>query len=429
MEFQKYILSLLMIFCISNFSLNAQSPSPPQKQTIVLTGGAIHTGNGQVIENGMLRFENGKITFVGTAGEFIPDDNTQKFDVTGKHIYPGLIAVNTTLGLTEVESVRATRDFDEAGDLNPNVRAIIAYNADSRIIPTLRSNGILLAQITPQGGRISGQSSIVQLDAWNWEDAAYQKDGGVHLNWPSRFTVTGWWAQPGGINANEKYDEQVTAVYDYFSEAKAYSLSAPAIVNQRFHALKGLFNGLKKLFIQVNETREISDALEFGKKFGLSIVIVGGRDAGMLADKLKVQNVPVMVQSLFELPASQDDDIDVLFKLPALLKNAGVEFCLSIRKTWDQRNLPFVAGATVAHGLTKEEALAAITSSVAKILGIDKTTGSLEVGKDANIIVSSGDVLDMRTSKIELAFIQGRKVDLDDPHKQLYRKFKEKYQN
>jgi len=421
------IVSLLISHC--NLFSQVPPPAPKQSQPIVIRGGTVHIGNGQVIENCMIRFENGKITFVGTAGEFIPDDNTKIIDAAGKHIYPGLIAANTTLGLAEIDQVRATLDFSETGELNPNVRSIIAYNTDSKIIPTVRSNGVLLAQVTPQGGRMPGTSSVVQLDAWNWEDAAYKTDIGIHLNWPSRFTFSGWWAEPGGMKPNDDYPKQVASLRDFFSQAKAYSaISGPAEINQRFEAMTGLFTGEKKLFIAVNEASEIVDAAEFTRQFGLKAVLVGGRDAWRVADRLKANNIPVILQSLFELPARTDDDIDILFRLPYLLKQAGVEFCLSHNWSWDQRNLPFVAGSAAAFGLTKEEALTAITLSPAKILGIENTTGTIETGKDATLIISSGDILDMKSSNVEAAFIQGRQIDLDDLHKTLYRKFKEKYE-
>lgn len=415
------------LFSINSF---AQIPTPalPQSQPIVLRGGTAHIGNGQVIENSIIRFENGKITFVGTTGEFIPDDNTKIIDATGKHVYPGLIAANTTIGLSEIEAVRATLDFTETGELNPNVRTIIAYNTDSKIIPTIRSNGVLLAQITPRGGRISGMSSVVELDAWNWEDAAYKTDIGIHLNWPSKFSQAGWWGEPGEIKMNDKYEGEVDAIHDFFKQAKSYSATTPQEINQRFEAMKGLFAEEKKLFVHVNEATEILEAIDFSKQHSLKIVIVGGRDAWRVAEYLKANNIPVILQSLHELPAKQDDDIDMMYKLPALLKQAGVEFCISMDGSWGQRSLPFVAGSSVAYGLTKEEALATITSSPAKILGLEKSLGTIETGKEATLIISSGDVLDMRTSNIENAFIRGKQIDLDDLHKVLYRKFRAKYQ-
>ncbi len=421
-------MTLTASFADTNSFAQIPTPSLPQSHPIVLRGGIAHIGNGHVIENSLIRFENGKISFVGTSGEFIPDDNTKIIDATGKHIYPGFIAANTTIGLSEIEAVRATLDFNETGELNPNARTIIAYNTDSKIIPTVRSNGILLAQITPRGGRISGTSSVVQLDAWNWEDAAYKTDIGIHLNWPSKFSQTGWWAEPGGIKMNDNYAKEVDALRDFFIEAKPYSTTTPQEINQRFEAVKGLFSNEKKLFVHVNEATEILEAIDFSKQQSLKITLVGGRDAWRVADYLKENNIPVILQSLHELPVKQDDDIDLMYKLPALLKQAGVEFCISMDGNWGVRSLPFVAGNAVAHGLTKEEALASITSSPAKILGLEKSVGTIEVGKDATLIVSTGDALDMRTSNIEHAFIQGRQLDLDDLHKILYRKFRAKYQ-
>ena len=418
----------LLFFLLAHFHVFAQTPAPPQSQPVMLRGGTAHLGNGLVIENSMIRFEKGKITFVGTAGEYIPDDNLKIIDVAGKHVYPGLIAANTTLGLSEIESVRATRDMNEVGELNPNARAIIAYNTDSKIIPTIRSNGILLAQITPQGGRIPGMSSVVELDAWNWEDAAYKTDIGIHLNWPSRFSFMGWWAEPGGIKMNENYGDEVKKTRDFFHEAEAYSLSTPKEINLRLEAMKGLFSGERKLFVNVNDATEILETIDFAKLFGLSMVIVGGRDAWRVAEYLRLHDVSVILQSLHKLPARQDDDIDVIYKLPYLLKQAGVEFCISMDGNWQQRSLPFVAGSSVAYGLSKEEAVTAVTGSAARILGLSETLGTIEVGKDATLIISTGDVLDMKSSNIEFAFIRGRQIDLDDLHKSLYRKFRSKYQ-
>lgn len=426
----KSIFSLVpLIISLVPSSAQVPAPAPKQTQRIIINGGTAHIGNGQVIENCVIRFENGKFTYVGGAGEFIPDDNTKIINATGKHIYPGLIAANTNLGLSEVEAVRATLDFNETGSMNPNARSIIAYNTDSKIIPTVRSNGVLLAQIAPRGGILSGTSSVVQLDAWNWEDAAYKTDNGIHLNWPSKYNFSGWWAEPGNMKPNEDYSKQVSSISDFFSQAKAYANTAnPGETNQRFESMKGLFNGDKKLFVSVNEASEIMESVEFGKKYNLKMVVVGGKDSWMVAGRLKENDIPVILQSLMELPSKQDDDVDLMYRLPCLLKQSGVEFCLSHTGNWDQRNLPFEAGAAAAYGLSKEEALQAITLSAAKILGIENTAGSIEAGKDATLIISAGDVLDMRTGIIEKAFISGREIDLDDLHKALYRKFRAKYQ-
>ncbi|GIV33891.1 MAG: imidazolonepropionase [Chitinophagales bacterium] len=431
--FCTWLWSVGVFFCSAFLFLSGSAqvptPAPPQNKPVVIRGATIHTGNGDVIENGVLRFENGKITAVGQAGLVMPDDITIEIDAAGKHVYPGLIAVNTTLGLTEIDAVRATRDFMETGEFNPNVRTIIAYNTDSRIIPTVRSNGILLAQITPSGGLLSGMSSVVQLDAWNWEDAAYKTDIGIHVRWPSRLLTTGWWGEPGPLKANEKYGEDIRRLHDFFAQAKAYAENhSPSEKNLRFESMRGLFNQQKKLFVHVDRASEILEAIDFCKRYGVKMVIVGGRDTHLVAERLRAENIPVIVLAVFELPDRADDDTDEGYRLPFLLQNAGVEFCIGVYGSWEQRSLPFVAGAAAAYGLSKEDALATITSRAAKILGIDATTGTLQPGKDATLIIASGDILDIKSSNVEMAFIQGRQIDLDDPHKALYRKFRSRYE-
>jgi imidazolonepropionase-like amidohydrolase len=404
-------------------------PAPRQMQPIVLKGGTVHVGNGTVIENGTIKFENGKITYVGVSEALRVDVDEKVIDTRGKHIYPGLIAPNTVLGLVEIDAARPTRDFNEVGDLNPNVRALVAYNTDSRIIPTVRTNGILLAQITPKGGIISGLSSIVQLDAWNWEDAAYKTDVGIHLNWPSISIKKGWWAEPESSEINKKYLQATKKIDDFFAQAKAYCAQPASEKNLKLEAMCGVFSKTKKLFVHVGGAKEMMEVVAFKKKYEVDVVIVGGEEAHHVADLLKENNVPVILHQLHSLPSRTDDDIDLPYKLPFLLKQAGVTFCFSTGGSWQQRNLPFIAGTAVAYGLSKEEALAAITSSTAKILGIEKITGTIEVGKDANIVVTEGDILDMRFSKIIDAYIQGRKIELDNHQIQLYKKFSGKYEN
>lgn len=407
--------------------LLAQPPAPPQNEVIVLKGGTLHIGNGTVIEDGIVVFEKGKITYSGNRAEIPIPSHGKIIDTRGKHIYPGFIAANTITGLVEIDAARPTRDFSETGELNPNVRSLIAYNTDSRIIPTLRHNGILLAQVTPQGGLIPGTSSVVQLDAWNWEDAAYKADIAVHLHWPEITVRRGWWAEPELNETNKKYLETVKKIHDFFTQAYAYYQQPSAEVNLKFEAMKGLFARNKKLFVHVNGGREISEAVLLKKKYELDMVIVGGAESYLVTDMLRENGIPVILTDIHALPQRPDDDIDITFKLPALLKQAGVDFCLSLRGSWQQRNLPFVAGTAASYGLSQEEALAAITSSVARILGIAHNTGTLEVGKDANIIVSEGDVLDMRSSRLVYAFIQGRAVELQNHQTQLYQKFSRKY--
>ncbi len=419
------ILGLLLCF----YLLAQQTPAPAQSKAIALVGGTIHQGNGSVIENGAIAFDEGKIVFVGKAGELTGE--FESIDTKGKDIYPGLIAINTTMGLVEIGAVRATADHYEVGQLNPNVRSLIAFNTDSRVIPTVRSNGVLLAQIVPHGGTMPGTSSIVQLDAWNWEDAAYQTDDGIYLDWPSMYKRTGSWWNPGPIENNKDYGTRLSEIESLLAEAKGYGKGKNATTNLKLEALQGLYDKSKKLYVYVARAKEIMDVIELNKKFNFDLVLVGATDAWMLTDLLKEHDVPVVIEKTHSLPSRSFEDIDLPYRMPAIMKDAGVDFALTLGdgwdSFWDQRNLPFHAGTSVAYGLTKEEALESITLSPAKILGIDDRTGSLETGKDANILVSEGDLLDVRSSKVTLAYIQGREIDLNNKQKDLYRKFMKKY--
>jgi imidazolonepropionase-like amidohydrolase len=414
----------------------AQSPvvAPVQKKAIILNGGTIHTGTGIIIENGIVAFSGGKITFTGKESEYKGDRTVAEvIDVKGKQVYPGLILPGTSLGLVEISGVDVTVDNRETGDLNPNVRSIVAYNTDSHVIPVVRSNGVLLAQIAPEGTLLPGTSSIVQLDAWNWKDAIYKADDGIFLGWPRRSGAAGRGGsayQPQAGTAESSYDRNVEQLEKIFSDAAAYSaVRKPEDTNLRLEALKGLFNGTRTLFISAPDPKGIIAAISFAKRYGVNKIVLTEADesAWAVKDFLKENKIPVILSHVHALPKYDHSDIRLPFKLAAMFKNEGILVGLTYSNQAYGFNLPFVAGQTVAYGLTKEEALQTITLNNAKILGIDNVTGSLEAGKDANIVVSTGDILDMMTNNIEYAFINGRKIDLDNKHKQLYRRFQEKY--
>ncbi len=425
--FKNIIVAILTILSIQ-VSVAQQTPAPPQAKPIVIMGATAHLGNGEVIENSIIAFDQGKITAVGNQALAQDFSNHQKIDATGKHIYPGFIAPNSQIGLVEIEAVRATRDSREIGYLKPHVRSIIAYSTDSRVTPTIRSNGVLLSQVVPQGGRISGQSSIVHLDAWNWEDAIYKIDDAIHLNWPSAFSYSGWWAEPGTIKANKNYEKNTREIETFFQEAKAYHKSTNrSKKNLLFDAMTGLFDGSKTLHVHTSYARSMMSAVLMAEKHGVKIVLVGAGEAWKITDFLKKHKTFVILSDVHSLPSRTDDDIDQVFKTPSILAKAGITFCFSMNGAWQQRNLPFQAGHAVGFGLDYEKAIKALTSDAAKILGIDKTTGSLVRGKDATLIIADGDALDMRTCKIQHAFIQGRKIDVDNKQKALARKFRKKY--
>ncbi|MDO1446210.1 amidohydrolase family protein [Rhodocytophaga aerolata] len=421
------------IYCIFiSIHLIAQPPTPgkPQVKAVALVGGTAHLGNGQVIENAIIAFENGKLTIVASAATANFDRSGYDIiDVSGKHIYPGLIAPNTRLGLDEVSAVRATRDFSEVGGINPNVRSLIAYNTDSELIPTTRANGVLIAQVVPQGGLVTGTSALVKLDAWNWEDAAVKEDG-IHLNWPAMFVAGGIWYDPEPIKKNEGHPKILDELSRTFADALAYSqVKNPSPANLKLESMRGLFDGSKNLYIHANYGKEIIEGVQFAKIHGVKkVVIMGGEDAWMVVDFLKENNVAVIVSELHRLPTRPEDDVDLPFKLPAMLSKAGILVGLSYPgETKNYTNLAFMAGTAAGYGLSKEEALTLVTANNAKILGIDNQAGTLEKGKDATLVVSSGDLLDMRTNDVTYAFIQGRQIVLDNKHKRLFKRFDEKY--
>ncbi len=428
---KKLTVFFLSIFCFF-LSIAQETPAPAQSEAIAIRGGTIHVGNGTALENGLLIFDKGKIVEVASLNNLPPINwnDYQVIDATGKHIYPGFIAPNTQIGLSEIGAVRATRDANEIGYLNPSIRSIIAYNTDSRVTPTVRSNGVLMAQVVPQGGRISGQSSIVQLDAWNWEDAAYKIDEGIHLSWPRMFTRTGWWTGNPVTKQNEKYAEQVREIEAFFKEAKAYSIqTSPSTTNLKFEAMRGLFDGSKKLYVSTYYIKTIMESVLVMKKLGINMVLVGGDDAWRIPEFLKENDIAVILDETQSLPARTDEDIDQTFKKATILSDNNVLFAFGMDGYWQQRNLPFQAGQAAGFGLDYEKAVEGLTLNTAKILGIDDTTGSLEDGKDATLIISEGDALDMRTCKVTHAFIQGRSISVDNKQKRLYRKFAQKYES
>lgn len=412
------------------------APAPAQKGAVLVIGATAHIGNGQVINNSALAFEQGKLTLVAEASTLGANRSgySQIIEASGLHAYPGFIAADARLGLVEVDAVRATQDFSETGDLNPNARTIIAYNTDSEVIPTVRSNGVLLAQVAPTGGRISGTSSVVQLDAWNWEDAALRMEDGLHLYWPTPQPPQAETARMGrGQRDQERpskdpYQDQIHQLEAFFSEAKAYcNQRVAARSNPRFEAMRGLFTGTQKLYISANTSRAIMESVLFAEKHGIKPVIKGGQGALDVADFLLQHQVPVILAKTHRLPGSPDSPIDEPFILPARLHQKGVRFCIAEDGGWRQRNLPFQAGHAVGYGLPYEAAVGALTLEAAAILGISDRVGSLEVGKDATFFLSKGDALDMRTNQVTAAFIQGRQIDLDNKQKVLYRTYEAKY--
>lgn len=423
--------TLAILLFISATAFSQQTPANKQSESILIVGATAHIGNGTAIKNSAIGFDNGKINFVGLAISANKANYTSVIDAAGKDIYPGFIAPNSTLGLAEIDAVRATRDYQEVGEMNPNIRSIVAFNTESRVIETMRQNGVLMAQITPRGGLISGASSVVQFDAWNWEDAILKSDDGIHLNWPAAFRRTWMGPNAGKVMPNKDYEKQINTLGSFFDNALIYGKTEPQDTNLKYKAVQGLFDGRQSLFIHTNNAQEISDAVKFINNHNIKkMVIVGGAEAYKVSALLKENNIPVLLRRVHSLPNSEDEDVDLPFRLPEILNDVGLLVGLQANGDMERmntRNLPFYAGTAVAYGLDYEQAVALITLNTAKILGMDKSIGSLEVGKDATLFISTGDALDMRTNNAERAFIQGRDISLDSHQKVLYNRYMKKY--
>lgn len=413
MKKQVYLIALVLLVQLSN----------SQTIPVIVNGATIHTGTGQVIENGVVVIANGKILEAGPAQKALYK-NARVIDARGKHLYPGLICMNSVAGLNEIDAVRATRDFTETGSINPNVRSVIAYNTDSKILPTLLFNGITQLQVVPQGGLISGTSSLMKSSGWNWEDALHYEDEGVHVNWPERNRFV------RDEKQQERIDKMIKDLERFFEEAYRYcKLEVIEKTNIRFEAMRHVFTGQKRLYVHVNTAKGIATAVNFFKHTyaAAKIVLVGAEDSWQLTTLIKQYNIPVVLSVVHALPQRSHEDIDQPYKTAAMLNKEGILVAIGLRGSWESRNLAFNAGTAAAYGLGKEQALACITLNPARIMGCDSLTGSIEVGKEATIILSTGDVLDMRSNSIELCFLQGTELELNNQQRELYLKYLKKY--
>jgi imidazolonepropionase-like amidohydrolase len=436
----------VIAFAICTNQAIATPNIPPPKQTlpILITGATLHTVGGDVIENGRMWIEQGKILRIGKADSIAdqPDvTKAQTISLAGKHVYPGLISANTVLGLVEVQAVRATVDTAEIGAINPNSRALVAVNPDSEMFPVARANGVLAALSTPRpsaGSLINGTSALLQLDGWTWEDMGLIPEAGLHVSLPSLRSSAALYPNLPSTRLEEMQritTQRIKSLEDAFEAAQVYNKARMAdpstIIDSRWEAMRSVFGGKRQVFIDAEELPQIRYALNFAERFNLKIVIVGGMDAWRIADVLRERQVPVVIGGVHRLPLRRGESNDTPFKLASRLSEAGVKFCIGRGGTTNdapsERSLPYEAGTAAAYGLPRAEALKAITLYPAQILGAADKLGSLEVGKLASFIVTDGDPLDIRT-KVEKIFIQGRDIPLTDRQTKLNEKYEQKYQ-
>ncbi len=431
--------SLIIVCClllIVPCSLRASDPIPAAKQShpIALIGGTIHPVGGPDILNGSVLFENGKITGIGT--NVVLPANVEKIDVAGKHVYPGLINANSTVGLTEISAVRATNDYAETGRINPNVRSEIAINPESELIPTTRANGVIIAHVLPQGGLIAGRSSAIMMDGWTQEDVILKAPVGLVVYWPRMTISRGSFVRQSEEDQKKERDKQLKDLRDAFGDARAYMVAKKAetakgipyhATDMRWEAMMPVLERKLSVFVYASEIQQIEAAVRWAKDENVRLVIVGGRDSWRAADLLKANGVSVIVGPTLDEPSRRWEPYDDAFAVPAKLFAAGVQFAISGEgEAMAERNTPYHAAMAAAYGLPKEEALKAVTLYAAKILDIDTNVGSLAVGKDASLIVTNGDPLEI-TTNVQMEFIQGKKIDLRSRHTILYNKYQEKY--
>ena len=399
----------------------------PQSQPIALQGATIHTVTNGVIENGTILFNNGVITAIGTDVQL--PAGTRVVDASGKHIYPGLIDAYSTVGISEIGSVDVSSDTNELGDFNPNVRAEVAVNAESRHIGTTRSAGVLVSLTTPGGGLISGMSSALNLEGWSWEEMSLESAAALNVNWPNPNPRRGGrgGGRGGGAGDAPTYEERVQELKDFFAEARAYRDAVAAgegvRSDSRYAAMIPALNGEIPVVVAADGAAQINDAITWGQGEGVRIVIRGGRDAIHVADRLVSENIPVILTSTMAAPGRAYEGYDGAYSMPARLYEAGVKFAISggAGALYTNR-LPWEAGVAVAFGLPEEEAVKAVTINAAEFMGLDDRVGSLEAGKQATLLITTGNPLDM-TTNIEQAYIQGRELDMNDIQKHFFEKY------
>lgn len=443
MKTNKIFLAITLLFGAGMAHASPNIPPPPQTQAIMVTGATLHTVTGDTIVNGRMLVDKGRIVAIGTASSVPDQAGARILNFAGKHIYPGLIAANTTLGLVEVQAVRATVDSAEAGAINPNARALVAINADSELFPVARANGVLAALSVPKpgaAGLITGTSALVALDGWTWEDMGISPEVGLHINLPSlRLNAALFPTLPAArLEEMQRLTAQrLKTLEDAFESAAAYSrarTNEPNLAKDaRWEAMLPVLAGnanQRPVFVQAEELPQIRYALNFAERFNLKLVIVGGADAWRIAPLLRSRNVPVIIGGVHRLPQRRGEDTDTPFRLAAQLHAAGVRFAIARSgSNFDaamERSLPYEAATAAAHGLPRAEALKAITIYPAEILGAADKIGSLARGKHANFFVSDGDPLDIK-SRVERIFIQGRDIPLEDKQTRLNEKYEQKY--
>ncbi len=419
MTFMKINLMALIIFYSFYFSA----------QTILITNATIHNGKGDAPYQANVLIKNAVIAKIDVNEMKENADTIIRADAL--HLYPAFISCNNVLGLQEAEAIRPTSDYKDMGDFNPHLRTLTSYNTDSKILPTVFSNGVLYTQCTPRGDYIAGTSAVIKTKARNWEDAVITEDG-IHFYMPSEYVQKGWWAEPDKTDKNKEFHQQLMSVKRFLSQSKIYFISQDSTeFNPRYEAMKQIWKGEKNFYIHCNRSKDIMNAIQLAQELQIpKVVLVGCEEIYKVIDIVKKYQYPVILSRINGLPPSGDDKIKINFELPGWLEKNNILYAISISgdmEAMQSRNLPFVAGMSVSYGLSKEKALQSITLNAAKILGVDKQIGSIENGKTAALILSTGDALDPSTHQIKYIILEGKIYSDKNFQMDLYQKYLDKY--
>lgn len=429
--------TFVALWALIAFSANVtiahdETPGPPQKQPIAIVGATVHPISGPAIENGTILFDRGKIVAVGA--KVTMPKNVKVIDAKGKHVYPSLFESHSQMGLIEIGAVAATDDRREIGNLNPNVKAQVAVNPDSEVIPVTRSNGVLLALSAPSGRLVAGKSAVIQLDGWTYEDMTVKAVAAMNITWPrvnSAIPFSG--STRSRRDSSSDSSDPLSELKTLFADTRAYikAKQDPATRHDlRLEAMIPVVKGKLPIMISADQLDQIQSAVAFCVQEKARMILLGGYDAPLCADLLKKHQIPVILSSVYRLPSRRNEAYDAAYTLPAKLQKLGIQYCIcgtDRSETWNARILPDHAATAVAYGLDPAEALKAITLYPAQILGVDNRVGSLDKGKDATLFVSDKSPLEI-TNQVEMAFVQGRAVELNDRHKRLYNKYQKKYE-
>lgn len=423
---------VLALLLIGTFTVQAQITGKPTFGKIAIVDATIHTVTEGTIQNGVITLDGEFIEYVGTDRSKIGDDYIL-IEAAGKHVFPGFMDSGTSLGLVEINAVPVTVDNREVGNMNPNMLAFTAFNPHSASIPVTRVSGVTHVITAPQGGLVSGQAALMDLWGYSPDSMAIDATAGMVLNWPS--IRSRGWGPRNPEQAEKSYKEAIRNLDKWMENARFYQQMMSEFEgnptgktkpekNQQLQAMRELVLGETPLIIAVSSEKDILNAIEWAThedNASLNIVFAGVEEGWRVAEQIAEAGIPCLVSTLYT-PVRSYDHIHRPYENPYALMKAGVKVAIMTGEVENVRNLPFNAGYAAAYGMGTEEAVKAVTINPAEIFGVSDRLGSLEIGKQANLFISTGDPFEP-LSQIEQVFIKGYQIPMDTRHTQLFEEF------